>query len=464
VGANLAFTFDDAVAQMATAPLGHAARCKRLADSTERIAHHPGGTLPEKFHDLSAYRATLRLMNHRSVTHAAILQPHVEATLQLIRARSTPVLIVHDTTELDYSGQKTLESLGTIGNGHGRGYECHNSIAVDPDSGALIGLVNQILHTRAVVPPKEGVKAKRKRPNRESRLWVRAVEQIGEAPASCHWINVCDRGADTFEFLEHEISQNRHFVIRSTHNRALETVEGQPGLLHDRMRSLPAMAGWQVNVCSNKDQEARVANVSACWEKVWVRAPHVHRGEHSDKSLEVWAIRVWEVNAPATVKTPLEWLLLTDEAIADATESRVRVSYYERRPRVEEFHKGQKTGMGIELLQLQSQSGLKPLIALLSVMAVALVNAREAARDPIQAEKPATEYFDPIWVMVLCLWRYRENRPLTVREYIMAVARLGGHLNRKCDGLPGWLTIWRGTMKLHAMVEYELARSTIGKL
>jgi hypothetical protein len=98
------------------------------------------------------------------------------------------------------------------------------------------------------------------------------------------------------------------------------------------------------------------------------------------------------------------------------------------------------------------------LIGLLSVLAVGLVNARQAARDPEKAEKPATEYFDPLWVWLLSIWRYREARPLTVREYTLALGRLGGHLNRKCDGLPGWITLWRGAMKLHAMVEYELAR------
>jgi hypothetical protein len=28
------------------------------------------------------------------------------------------------------------------------------------------------------------------------------------------------------------------------------------------------------------------------------------------------------------------------------------------------------------------------------------------------------------------------------------VGRLGGHLNRKSDGLPGWQTLWHGMTKL----------------
>jgi len=34
----------------------------------------------------------------------------------------------------------------------------------------------------------------------------------------------------------------------------------------------------------------------------------------------------------------------------------------------------------------------------------------------------------------------------------MALGRLGGHQNRKSDGPPGWLTLWRGWNDLHLMV------------
>jgi len=32
------------------------------------------------------------------------------------------------------------------------------------------------------------------------------------------------------------------------------------------------------------------------------------------------------------------------------------------------------------------------------------------------------------------------------------LGRLGGHQNRKSDGPPGWLTLWRGWNDLHLMV------------
>ena len=49
-------------------------------------------------------------------------------------------------------------------------------------------------------------------------------------------------------------------------------------------------------------------------------------------------------------------------------------------------------------------------------------------------------------------------------KFYMHVARLGGHQNRKSDGFPGWLTLWRGWTKLESVVTGFTARPvTCGK-
>ncbi|HEY1858950.1 MAG TPA: transposase DNA-binding-containing protein, partial [Gemmataceae bacterium] len=185
----------------ATAQLGHKVRNRCLVKIADRIHRHPGGTLPHKLHDPKDYKAMDRLMNRAEVTHAAVLQPHVERTLALLRQADGPMLILHDTTELDYSGLTSIADLGSIGGNLGRGYLCHNSLAFDPQQRQVLGLANQILHCRELVGRKEGVKTKRDRHSRESRLWTRALTAIGPAPAERLWVHVADRGADTFEHL-----------------------------------------------------------------------------------------------------------------------------------------------------------------------------------------------------------------------------------------------------------------------
>ena len=88
-------------------------------------------------------------MKPAAVTHEAVLAPHVRRTLRLVRQQQGVVLILHDGTELDYSGLKSLHpQLGQIGNSFGKGYECLNSLAVLLKGRTVLGLVSQILHVR----------------------------------------------------------------------------------------------------------------------------------------------------------------------------------------------------------------------------------------------------------------------------------------------------------------------------
>ena len=90
-------------------------------------------------------------------------------------------MLIHDGAELDFTGPHSIATLGFIGNGHGRGYLCHNSLAVEPQRREVLGLVSQILHHRV----SKGKKAvgQTRRASRESRLWSRAVEDLPAAPA-----------------------------------------------------------------------------------------------------------------------------------------------------------------------------------------------------------------------------------------------------------------------------------------
>ncbi len=231
-----------------------------------------------------------------------------------------------------------------------------------------------------------------------------------------------------------------------------------PHLLHDFMRTLPAFGTWGVDVGATAKHGARVALVHACASQVKSKPPHVRKGQYRKETLTVWAVRVWEPTPP-TGEDALGWILLTDQEVSDVETLRRVVSWYESRWVVEEFHKGQKTGAGIERLQLQDAGSLQAAIVLLSVVAIALVNLRVATRDEEKTGRPASEYVPELWMRVLSIQRYEQVRDLTVLEFSLALARLGGHLNRKSDGLPGWITLWRGWERLHTMIEYELSRA-----
>lgn len=444
------------------ATLGDPRRTKRLVKLADQIHRHPGGTLPEKLQSPKDYKAMDRLMNRPEVTHASVLRPHVERTLAKMGATPGVVLVLHDTTELDYSGLKSIGDLGSVGNGHGRGFLCHNSLAYDPQSQEVIGLVNQIIHRRRRVS-NEGTKAKRERKDRESRLWTNAVAAIPvlDGPLCVH---VADRGADTFEFLAQQVAAGKHFLVRSSANRKIRIghrEDGPEGKLHDHLRSLPLQGRKEIEVAAKPGQKKRTATVAVAHAAALLCPPHVQRGVYEKKPLAVWAVCVRELDPPKGVE-PLEWFLTTDVPVQEENDAWERARWYEFRWVIEELHKGMKTGCAIETLQFTTSQALEPMIAVLSVAAIALLNLREAANRPDAKEKPATVILDERYVKMLSAWRYKKVRQLTIHEAFLALARLGGHMNRKSDHRPGWLVLWRGWMALEQMLSGAEALESCG--
>ena len=67
---------------------------------------------------------------------------------------------------------------------------------------------------------------------------------------------------------------------------------------------------------------------------------------------------------------PLEWVLYTDEPIEALEAAPVGVMDYATRFLIEEFHKGLKTGLRIEALQLETAPRLFAAIAVMSLVAL----------------------------------------------------------------------------------------------
>jgi hypothetical protein len=440
--------------------LGDVRRTRRLIKTVDTICRHPGGTLPDKLSQPKNLRAFYRLVDQDEVTHAVVINSHAAETRRRIAVvEKAAVLILHDATELDYTTLKALqEHLGQIGQGTRRGYICHNSLAVRADTGETLGLTSQILHHRAAVPKAETTKQSRERGNRESRLWVRGVEASGPAPAGVRCVDVCDSLSDTFEFLSFEVTQKRLFVVRARENRKLAEPVAGANYLFDAVRQSPSMGTRSLEVKATSGRKSRTTTVHVSYSKVRLAPPGEKLGEYANEPFEVWVVRVWEPNPPAG-EEPLEWILLTNCAVENFADACERIEWYEKRWIVEELHKGMKTGCGIETLQFDTIERLEPAIAVLSVVATTLLTLRDAARAPDAETRPATEIVAPVYVEVLAAYYgKRLGKKPSVKAFYMHVARLGGHQNRKCDGFPGWITLWRGWMKLQSMVDgYEAA-------
>jgi Transposase DNA-binding/Transposase DDE domain len=442
--------------QFATADLGDARLNRRLVRVAEQLVAHPGDSFPKKFHEPADLQGFYRLMKHKRVTHATVLAPHAATTLERMRAMPGVVLCLHDTTVLDYSGLWSIAELGQVGNGNGRGLYCHNCLAVSASSREVLGLAGQVLHRRRQTPKGESRAARKEDPQRESRLWKKLSKSIPAAPAGQLWVDIADRGADIAEFLDYAAEAGKRYVVRSQHNRRITREfagKTEAIKLHDLARTLPAAGQRAVEVQAKDNQPARTAQVSVSWHFVTIRSSPQRRGEERGVPLMVWVVRVWEADPPKGVEA-LEWILLTNVEVRTLAEAFERVDWYGLRWIIEEYHKAQKSGCDIESMQFSRIERLEPAIALLSVIAVMLLTLRDQSRAPDAKERPATECVPALWVRLLSAWRHKNVRmDWSVHDFFYALARLGGHQNRKHDHRPGWLILWRGWTHLQAMLD-----------
>ncbi len=440
--------------------LGDARRNRRFVHVIDALAVGAGDSLPAIFPDAKAYEGCLRLFHSEQATHANILGAHQVAVLDALERLRTPVLLIHDATVLDFSGHTTLEpDIGPVGNGGGRGWLAHQTLAVDPDTRHVHGLVSQILHVRPETIRGETTADKRARESRESRLWIRGLDEIGPVPDGGDWIDVMDRGADIFELLQTLHDRRRQFLVRSTHNRALGAgpSDATAGVkLHDLLRSLAPTAHWDLEIPAKTGVKPRTARLSGASVRTTLRVPHVKKGNYRPEPVTRNALRIWEASPPAG-REELEWVILTNRSADAPAEIEQLARWYACRMNIEEYHKVQKSGALVEGCQVQCAVAMKALIAVFSVVSVMMMNVRLAARDPGQADRPATAMIPEAWVRIL--ERLRPGpRPLrTVRDFLIRLACLGGYKHHPDTHPPGWQTLWKGWHRLQIVIRYELS-------
>ena len=276
---------------------------------------------------------------------------------------------------------------------------------------------------------------------------------MGSPPPGARWVVVADRGADIYEHLQQCQAQGLGFVVRAAQNRALVVgVNKTPaGRLFEQARVQPSAGTFSLALRGRPRQPAReVALQVSFTPALALRAPQ-RPGGATGKGVPVpvGLVRVWETTAPDAAPG-LEWLLRCDQPVTDFAHALVCARQYASRWLIEDFHKALKTGLGAEKLQLQTAARLFAAVALLSVVALALVDLREKSR--LEPDLPAEAA--GLTATELRVLRHQSRRRLdTVRAVYLALAALGGHLGRKGDGPPGWQTLWLGRRSLRLLVE-----------
>lgn len=433
--------------------LGDRRRTERLIGSAAQIAAHPEQPFNQVF-DWNDLRGFYRLCHQERATLPALQEPHWRLTRQAMASQPL-VLILHDTTEVDFTDHPALQGAGPIGDGRGRGFLQHNSLAVVPRPRHVLGLAYQQWHVRRPAPPGEHT-SQRKRRDRESQLWLRGIEATGRPPAPCRWVDVGDRGADIYEAMVAARAQGHDFLFRLTQNRQVWSTadRGAPTALRDYARSLPSQGHDRVDIPGRGGRAARTADVAMAAAAVWIPAPSGTPQRAAQPVIAAWVVRLWEVNPPAGVEA-LEWLLITSVPTATPEELRERRDWYACRWMVEVLHDIQKNGCREEGRRFETAPRMEACLAILSVVAVRVFQLRTALAG--QPDAPAEQVASAEEIQVVGRVVQHGSGIFTVKDFVRGVARLGGFLGRKGDGDPGVRTLWRGYQRLQdLLLGYQL--------
>lgn len=457
--------------ELGGAELGDARRSRRLVRVAAALAAESHGTLPRSLHGWAEVKAAYRLLGEADVTYAKILQPHWSNVRCLCR-KGGEVLLVEDTTSLDYSSHPAAAGLGLIGDGGGTGLYVHSTLALrvhrwtdqqEPDV-TVLGLFAQQQWARTERTGATGEsKSRRLRRPRESQRWAASFAETGGPPPGHRWTFIADRESDIFEVFGRCEAVAMDFIIRASQPRALadeggsvfQTAAAGPvmGRFTIRLRSRPA----QVKRPKRKGQKRRIRRpkqpgrtveleVRAC--RAQLHSPW-RPGTHAAPQ-PVNVVQVQEVNPPEGAE-PIQWVLLTTWPVGDLHACMRVVKAYACRWLIEEYHKALKTGTGIENSQLTTAQRITSLLGIVAVVAVRLLNMKLLARAHGDLPLETSELGPEVLALLESLYGRPQNG-WTYATTLITIARLGGFLARKGDGLPGWITIWRGWNKLRLMV------------
>jgi hypothetical protein len=441
-------------AEFGAADLGHRDTTERLVRIAQAKAQNPSAPYTECFagnwHELKAY---YRFINkkHARMNPEGILSGHRRETIRRIKGYPL-VLAVRDTTDLNFSDRLHCNDLGDIGKNQtgtvSQGLKMHSLLPLS-ETGLPLGVLGLTIYTSHF----ESKKKAQDRPieEKESYRWLRDIDELvklSEWAPDTELIAVGDRESDMFELFDYRRRKARHIhlLVRAQYDRCLKA---DPQNLFAHLEALPVMGEAQITVPRQREKKSkpsrpgritlptRQAKIQLRWGKVTIKAPDNTPQTARMSPVELWALRVTEVNPPEGA-APLHWVLLTTVPIESRKQALRCLRWYTRRWRIEEWHRVLKSGCRIEAHQHQSAAKLACAIAIDAVMAWRVMLLTLLGREAPNLR--ADLIFEP--------WECRlleALQPLVAPETMRGKKKRGSaHRHHECHPLSTW---WRAQSK-----------------
>ena len=432
---------------------------ERLIKITTDLANNAGQSIAKASSDEASIEGAYRFLRNENIDTQSIALAGYNSTLEKVKETKL-VLSVQDTTGLAYK-HSVCEELGpvTSANKHrktarGRSLFVHSTLMLDASNGHVLGLGNQhYWHREAKVTGNEHQKVMRERTEKESFKWQRNLEQMSERYGSLsNVIDICDREADSYEYLDYQLTNNHRFVVRAKTDRRLSAMEGK---LSEVLKKLEPAAYTEVKIAQKGGRKARRAQIALRYTTVTMEKNKNLKDVSKEVTINV--VQCQEIGGEGS-EEKLCWNLYTSEPLNSPEDAKRIVQYYEWRWHIEEFHKVWKSdGTLVESLRMQTKGTLERAALILAFVAAYLYQLRYLAQSSDAAKSiSCTQYLTNLrWKI---LWKATEKiappkQPPSIYWAYYAIAKLGKWYDSKRNGRVGIKAYWSGWMKLMELEE-----------
>jgi hypothetical protein len=403
--------------------------------------------------DEAGAKAAWRFLHNERVSEAALIAAARDHLLSQVHGRR--VLVIQDTSEINFSRhQRSKSRFGRGGNGNDPAFFIHPALAVDGESGVILGLADVQLWERR--RPARPDKRARATAEKESRRWLAGAEAAAglRAAGATSVTVVADREGDLYPAFARR-PDAVELLVRAQTDRAL----ADGGHLFAHLDALPIAERFTLDLPAVPGRAARQATMVLRHGPVCLRRPKDRAERDLPENVDLYALDVREIDAPANVD-PVHWRLLSSAPIDDNAAAHRAIADYRRRWHIEQLFRTVKSqGLGLEESQVADPAALRKLalIALrAAVVCLQLVHARDGAD-----KRPATATFCANDIHVLEALAptvdgrtVRLSNPFPPHSLPWAawiIARLGGWLGARNGKPPGPITMHRGLQSFRAI-------------
>lgn len=375
-------------------------------------------------------------------------------------ASATTVLGIQDTTDLDFTGKRASDKLGSLNYPNRKGFYGHNHLLCN-SKGEAFGLFGQQFWNRDAQYFGEN-RTLWSLEDKESVRWLNHFEDFqsffAQFPQHTAF-DICDREADFYELFAARRVKNVHLIVRSNKDKTLTNEEK----LWETLDNEPFEEIHSTHIYNPKGKKVEMT-FQLKFTSVEIPPNYRAKRDQADNCAPVllYGIVIEQISPlKSWQKKPIKWRLLTTFPLTNATDALQILLFYTLRWRVEEFHYVLKQGPKIEQKQLEEPSSLENLITMYSLISWKILNLRYCATEsPMENIKNIGFTETQYKVAAIFLNKNRgtcfDPQPIIPTAIMFAKMLKLIATTSKSKNPPGVRSLWTGLSRLTLLVKaYE---------